>query len=80
MKLGIYSLKKILFQGEAKELNCKTTSGEITVLDHHRPLITMLAKGKLKVIDHKDKQHEFEVVSGFLEVQPGNSARVIVEE
>ena len=80
MKLGIYSLNKILFQGEAKELNCKTASGEITVLNHHRPLITMLTKGKLKVIDTKDETHHFSAASGFLEVQPGNTTRVIVEE
>lgn len=80
MKLGIYSLKKILFQGEAKELNCKTAMGEITVLNHHLPLITILTKGKIKVIDDKDKEHHFEASSGFLEVQPGNTARVIIEE
>lgn len=80
MKLGIYSLDKILFQGEATELNCKTAMGEITVLNHHRPLITMLTKGRVKVIDEKSKEHLFEASSGFLEVQPGNSARVIVEE
>jgi len=80
MKLGIYSLKKILFQGEARELNCKTTSGEITILDHHLPLITMLEKGRLKVIDEKGKEQFFEAVGGFVEVQPGNSARVIVEK
>lgn len=80
MKLGIYSLDKILFQGEMKSLNCKTAMGEITVLDNHRPLITMLMKGKMKVIDHKNKEHVIETVSGFLEVQPGNSARAIVQE
>ncbi len=80
MKLGIYSLKKILFQGEAKSLNCKTAVGEITVLDHHLPLITMLEKGRMKVIDEKNKEHFFESSGGFVEVQPGNSARVIVEE
>jgi len=80
MKLGIYSLNKILFQGEAKELNCKTAMGEITVLNHHLPLITMVTKGKIKVIDERNKEHFFESTSGFLEVQPGNSARMIVEE
>ena len=39
MKLSIYSLKKVLFQGEARLLNCKTIMGEITVLDNHELLL-----------------------------------------
>ena len=55
-----------------KSLNCKTAMGEITVLDNHRPLITMLKKGKMKVVDHKNKEHVIETVSGFLEVKRDN--------
>jgi len=79
MKLSVYSLKNILFQGQAKELNCKTITGEITVLDHHEPLITVLASGVLKVIDKNNKELFFEIRSGFLEVRPNNEVRCIVE-
>jgi F0F1-type ATP synthase epsilon subunit len=79
MKLSIYSLKKILFQGEASLLNCQTTGGEITVLDHHQPLITVLSKGVMKIIGRDKKDQYFEIKSGFLEVRPGNEARGIVE-
>jgi hypothetical protein len=50
MKLSVYSLKKILFQGDAQLLNCKTVMGEITVLDNHEPLITVLSKGPVKIV------------------------------
>ena len=80
MKLSVYSLKNILFQGEALSLNCKTTEGEITVLDHHEPLITVLSGGPVKIIDADEKEHFFEIKSGFLEVRPGNEARCIVEQ
>ena len=79
MKLSIYSLKKILFQGEAKEVNCKTSNGEITILDNHRSLISTLKKGVIKVIDKNEKEHYTPVSSGFLEVG-GNIAKFIVEE
>ena len=79
MKLSVYSLKQILFQGEAKSLNCKTILGEITVLDHHEPLITVLSAGALKVLDNTGKELFFEIKSGFLEVRPNNEARCIVE-
>jgi F-type H+-transporting ATPase subunit epsilon len=80
MKLSVYSLKKVLFQGEASSLNCKTVMGEITVLDNHEPLITALASGPVKVIDASGKEQFFVIKSGFLEVKPGNEVRCIVEQ
>jgi len=78
MKLGIYSLKKILYQGEALSINCKTAAGEITVLDHHRPLVAVLTAGTIKIIDREQKEHYIPVSSGFIEINP-NQARLIVE-
>jgi len=80
MKLSLYSLKNILFQGEATSLNCKTVAGEITVLDNHETLITVLSAGVVKIIDENKKEHFFEINSGFLEVKPENEVRCIVEQ
>jgi len=80
MKLNIYSLKNVLYHGDAFAVNCKTTSGEITVLDHHRPLISVLPKGVLKVTDTERKDHYFEIASGFLEVRDTNDMRMLVEQ
>lgn len=80
MKLSVYSLKQILFQGEASSLNCKTTIGEVTILDHHEALITVLSAGPIKIVDKSGKEQFFDVKSGFLEVRPGNETRVIVEQ
>ena len=80
MKLSVYSLKNILFQGNASLLNCKTVMGEITVLDNHETLITVLSAGVVKVVDENKKEHFFEINSGFLEVRPGNEVRCIVEQ
>lgn len=80
MKLSVYSLKKILFQGEASLLNCKTIAGEITILDNHETLITILSAGVIRIIDDTGKEQFFPINSGFLEVKQGNEARCIVEE
>jgi F0F1-type ATP synthase epsilon subunit len=79
MELSIYSIKEILFQGKASLLNCKTTSGEITVLDKHEPLITVLAKGVIRIIDENKKERFFEVKSGFMEVKPDSEVRCIID-
>ena len=80
MKLSIYSLRKVLFAGEASLLNCKTIVGEITVLNNHENYIGVLTKGVAKVIDDGKKEHFFEVKSGFLEVRDGNEVRCIIEQ
>jgi F0F1-type ATP synthase epsilon subunit len=80
MKLSVYSLKQILFQGEASLLNCKTVTGEITVLDNHETFITTLSTGVMKVVDASGKENFFEIKSGFLEVREGNEVRCMVEQ
>lgn len=80
MKLSIYSLRNILFQGEAVSFNCPTAMGEITVLDHHRPLISVLKKGLVKIKDNAQKERSFSIVSGFLEIKSTNEARLLVEQ
>lgn len=80
MKLSIYSLKKILFQGEASLLNCKTVMGEITVLDNHEALISVLSAGVIRIADKDHKDQFFPITSGFLEVKPGNEVRCIIEQ
>lgn len=77
MKLGIYSLKKVLYQGEIESLTVRTVSGEITVLPHHRPLLTMLTEGVIKIVDSSHKEQFLRVFGGFLEVNSHNEIKCI---
>lgn len=80
MNVGVYSLKKILYQGEAILITCRTKAGEITILKNHHPLISILDKGTIKIIDQSQKIEYIPINSGFLEVRPLNEVRLIVEE
>ena len=80
MKLGVYSLEKVLFQGDAKSVNCNTSSGEITIFDHHEPLISILQKGTIKILDQDGKEHYIQAASGFLEVDAGSQAKILVDQ
>jgi F0F1-type ATP synthase epsilon subunit len=95
MKLSIYSLKNILFQGSALLLNCQTVAGEITILNNHETLITVLAAGVIRIVaaspegraslapkgrDENLKEYFFPIKSGFLEVRSDNEVRCIVEQ
>lgn len=80
MRVGIYSLQKVLFQGEAESVNCKTAAGEITILDYHRPMLGMLEPGVVKVVGAGKKEHYVQVAGGFLEVKQTNESRFIVDQ
>lgn len=80
MKLAVFSLKNVIFEGEALSLNCKTDAGDITVLDNHQPLIASLAPGTVSIIDSEKKEEYFPIRSGFIHVQTGNAVRLIVDE
>lgn len=79
MKLGVYSLKKVLFEGDAMSVNCTTRSGEITILDHHEPLISVLERGTMTIVDKHGERHYIPISSGFLEVDSGSQAKILVE-
>jgi len=78
MKVHIFSLQGIEFQGEAAGFNVKTQSGEITVLDHHLPLVTILKEGKANVLKVDGSHSEFSIHGGFLEVSPKNEVNVLI--
>ncbi len=79
MKLSIYSLKKVLYDGDAESVNCKTRIGEITILDNHRPLITELTSGVMKIVDKNKEERYINVSSGFVEIK-NNIGRILVDE
>lgn len=78
MKLSIYSINKTLFDGEVEKLIAKTTTGEVTVLDGHLPLISRLQGPSVDIIDSKSQRTEVKLASGILEVRPESEVVVLV--
>lgn len=77
MQLRVISLKGVQFDGDVSSVNLKTASGEITVLDNHRPLITELTKGQAVIIKEDGNKFDLNIESGFLEVGGGNQATIL---
>ena len=80
MKLGIYSLEKTLFEGDAEKIIARTPMGEITVLDKHLPLISTLVGPAVDIVDKKGEKTILPISSGFLEVRPESEAIILAEE
>lgn len=79
MRVKIYSLKGVEFEGDAISFNIKTKIGEITVMDHHRPLITSLVKGVAKIGLSSEETKEINISSGFLEMDDKNTLSVLAD-
>ena len=77
MRLNIFSQKGSTQNKEVISVNLKTLQGEITVLDHHRPLLTPLAAGPIK-IKTANSQEEIMAGGGFVEVLPKSDVNLFL--
>lgn len=80
MKVRVYTLQEVLFEGEAPTVIAKTTTGEISILKDHIPLVTTLVEAPLRIIDASGAEKKVAVRKGFLEVRPNNEVVVLVDE
>ena len=77
MRVSVYTLTKTLFDDAALSVTASTITGEITILNHHRALITKLSEGLLKIVDEKKEEHFIQTKGGFTEVQGDNTVRIL---
>lgn len=63
MELKIYSLEGTQFEGQVSQVSLPASSGEITILKNHIPVITTLKQGVIKFNDQK-----ISILGGFAEI------------
>jgi F-type H+-transporting ATPase subunit epsilon len=80
MRTRVLSRKGVRYDGEASAFTVMTEAGEITVLDHHRPLISILKAGTTRLKTEKGDIQTYSVRGGFLEVDPKNVLEVLISE
>lgn len=68
MKLTIVTPEKPIFDDEVVSVSLPTLDGEITVLDHHVPLITQILPGELTISHKNGKKDYFATGGGFAEI------------
>lgn len=56
MRVNIVALDKIIFQGEVEGIVLPTKIGVITVLPKHIPLISVLTKGEITLLNKERKK------------------------
>ena len=77
MKFEIVTAERVVYSDEVEVVVAPGIEGELGILPHHAPLLTVLQPGELRVV--KDGQEEIMAVSGgFLEVL-GNTVTVLAD-
>ena len=78
MKFKIVTPEKTVSSDEIEQVSLPTPDGEITILPHHIPLVTILKPGELK---YKKGGEEFSlaVSGGFVEIRDDGSVVVLAD-
>jgi F-type H+-transporting ATPase subunit epsilon len=68
-RLEIVTAERMVFSDEVSALIAWGVDGQLGILPHHAPLMTMLRSGDLMI--RRDREEEYLAISGgFLEVRP----------
>ncbi|MDB5238424.1 MAG: atpC [Candidatus Kaiserbacteria bacterium] len=75
--LVVASVGETRFDGAALSVTLPGTSGEMTLLPHHEPLVTTLKPGTITVKDSLGEIKKFEIEGGVIECS-GNKVVVLL--
>lgn len=67
MHVTVSTIDSVLYSNEAESISVPGVEGEMTILPHHVPLVTLLQKGVIKIRSHGEIT-EFPLTQGFIEV------------
>ena len=78
MHFRIVTPERQVFADEVTQVTMMTTMGEITVLQHHIPLVSNLVSGEIKY-KKSDEELSIAVSGGFAEVRPDGSVVILAD-
>lgn len=67
MFLEVITPERKLYSGEVKMVKVPGTKGSFEILTKHAPIISMLEKGEIKIVDTTEKTTLLEINGGVLE-------------
>jgi len=78
IKFSVITPEKKVYENEVFQVSIPTTTGEITVLPGHIPMVSVLQAGEMRIKD-KDGEHPYAVSAGFLEVRANNELVILAD-
>ena len=76
MNLKILKLTGSIYDGYADSINLKSESGELTILNDHKPLITTIIKGIIHIKTEKSEKN-INLENGFLIIRPKSEVTIL---
>ncbi len=78
IQLKMVTPERVVYDSEVEEITLMTQSGEISILQNHIPLVSVLQPGEMRV---KKDGAEFPMIvtGGFLEVQQGSKVQILAD-
>lgn len=74
----MHTPERTVYDADVEQITLPTMDGEITVLPHHIPLISVLKPGEMRVI--KDgAEIPMAVAGGFVEVRPDSAVDILAD-
>lgn len=77
-RLELLTPERQVLERQVDRVSLPTAEGEMTVLSHHVPLVTMLVPGVIRLIQAEDEE-EVAVSGGFIYVQSNGVVRVLAD-
>lgn len=68
MFLEIITPDATIFAGEASLIQLPGKDGSFEILNNHAPLVSVLKKGKIRIVNNEKKSEFFEIKGGVIEV------------
>ena len=79
MRLQVHTINETLFDDEVRSITVPTEDGEITILENHLPIVTVVRPGDITVIDKSGSYATISFSSyGFLEVRPEQDGVILL--
>ncbi len=78
MNLEIITPTQKIFAGEIKLIQLPGVKGSFEILKKHAPIVSILEKGKMRIVTHEGEETLFEIESGVVEAST-NSVIVLTE-
>ncbi len=67
MFIEVITPDKKLFEGAVKVAQLPGSNGSFEILNNHAPIVSTLAKGKLRLVAEDNHEHVFEIGGGVIE-------------
>jgi len=78
LKFRIVTPERVVFEDDVNQVSLMTRDGEVTILPHHIPLVSIVQAGELRY--KKNDEEKFIAVSGgFVEVRADNTVTVLAD-